>query len=144
MRDLTRSEKLVFGEDAKIDPHTNLPIEQGIGAATDRERAAQRAAEAAHSAEFERLQAAEKTLAWTSPPLTTEREQLLARSEAVEAAHAEAVTRAGAAEAAHTAVSERLTDMEKQVSSLTERAEKAEAALAAVPTQPTKSTAAEH
>lgn len=62
-REATNAEKAVFGADVKIDPDTDLPIEQGIGSASDRERTAQRAAQAAHSAEFERLQEAEKSLA---------------------------------------------------------------------------------
>ena len=32
-RELTEEEAIVFGADAKVDPKTNRPIEQGIGSA---------------------------------------------------------------------------------------------------------------
>lgn len=87
MRELTQAEKLVFGADAQIDEVTGNVIEQGKGAVTSRDLAAQRKAQAEHNDEHERLQKAEKTLTERLAEAHDEREQLIARAEAAEAAH---------------------------------------------------------
>lgn len=138
MRELTRSEKLVFGEDAQIDPVTGLPIENGIGAATMRELTAKRDAEAAHTAEHERLQQAEKTLTERLAEAHDEREQLITRAETAEAAHVEATELAEKAEAAH---AETAAERDEAI----KRAEAAEVAhAAAIQAQTHQSTTIEH
>ena len=92
MRALTPAERLVFGDNAQIDPVTDRPIEQGVGAVTARDLAAQRAAEQ------QRRDAEAKTksdLAQTQAELAaaqealgkaeTEKAELLARAEKAEA-----------------------------------------------------------
>lgn len=93
MRELTQAEKLVFGATAKIDPQTDRPIEQGIGAVTERALAAQ------HEADRQSREAEQKTKA--------ELVQALADLAAAETRNAELLARAEKAQAdlaaAHTA-----------------------------------------
>lgn len=111
-REATAAEKAVFGANVEIDPDTDLPIETGIGAATTVERNAMREAQAKHSAEFERLQAAEKTL---TAELADAREVLAGMDKKTDAL----TKRAESAEASEKAAVAELAEAQKHLADLT-------------------------